>query len=127
MKRRIALLALLLTGFASSSSAGEPESFANDRNTVCLEMEGEKFGLRIVAAGGAHEVLGSGALQQEKNLLSMEFSDSFENNVKGTFDPKSGILDLRSVKADMGSPSAAAASYGRYVLSRKKCTSNALE
>ncbi|AXQ30464.1 hypothetical protein D0B54_18060 [Solimonas sp. K1W22B-7] len=59
--------------------------------------------------------------------MIMEFNDSFRNKVKGNFDPRSGVLDLQSVKADMGSPSAAAASYGRYVLSRKKCNSNALE
>ncbi len=127
MKRRIALLGLLLSGCASSSFATEVESFANDNGAVCLEVKGSRFGLRIITPGRAHEVLGNGALQVKKSILNMEYVDSFENQVKGTFDRKSGVLDLQSVKGDLGSPSATTAAYGHYVLKRKKCTSNVLE
>ena len=127
MKHRVFLLALALTGCVSSSFAGDIESFANANDTVCLEVQGNRFGLSIETANRAHEVLGNGALEKKGNLLRMEYRDSFGNKVKGTFDPKSGVLDLQSVKGDLGSPSATAAAYGHYVLSRKKCTSNVLD
>ena len=126
MKHRILLPAFLLMGCASSSFAGTPESFANKENTVCLEVQDNRFGLRIYSAGGTHEVLGNGALREENGLLGMEYQDSFGNQVKGSFNPKSGILNLQDVKADLTS-SAAAASYGHYKLKRANCTSNVLD
>ncbi len=126
MKLLIVFLAPLVTGIASASSKGEIESFSNADKTVCLEVRDNRFGLRIVTEERTHEVLGNGDFQVQGNLLFMEYSDSFDNKVRGTFDPKSGVLDLDAVKADIWTPSATLASYGRYVLKRKKCTSNVL-
>lgn len=125
MKTVCAIALLLLCRLAQAD--GPPrETFSDEKAAVCLEIEGDRFGVNLMAGGGAHEILGAGALPSGGPSLVLNFEDSFGNKVSGSFDKTTGQLSLAVKQKGKRSPSAVSGAYGSYSLASHECSSNAL-